>query len=290
MTAHNYYRARKDLELDVCDNPECKKWKKDKIKQNKYGTINYGEIAKIEGYKLGRSTRYTPIDVYNMANIKNHTILNELSEHIVQKDRILLRCNVHNNEFETNIGAYMKNKNALNCPICRSEHLSDTQRKSSIEDVRKICEEKNYTLLTESINNCDDPVYYICNVHPEYGIQKTSLYGLQRYDKNCKLCHQPRGAGHPNWQGGITDNRDRDNDSFEYVRWRTSVFNRDNYTCQCCGKSGGRINAHHIMNYSSHEELRYEVTNGVTLCEECHLNCYPNSFHTMYGVYNNTPE
>ena len=56
----------------------------------------------------------------------------------------------------------------------------------------------------------------------------------------------------------------------EYRIWRKQVYERDNYTCQHCGKKGGRLNAHHIKPFSKWENLRTEVDNGITLCEKCH--------------------
>ena len=56
----------------------------------------------------------------------------------------------------------------------------------------------------------------------------------------------------------------------EYRNWRADVLERDEYTCQYCGKKGGVLNAHHKKEYAKYPELRYEVENGVTLCEECH--------------------
>ena len=56
----------------------------------------------------------------------------------------------------------------------------------------------------------------------------------------------------------------------EYKEWRTSVFKRDNFTCQKCGIVGGELNAHHIKPYAKYKELRYELSNGITLCEDCH--------------------
>lgn len=284
-----YVNSHKVIETDCCSDRVCINKKSLDIKNIKYGTTSPAKIAEITGGPIGRHVKYIKDDLFEMANKKGYRIISELSDHITLKDRITLMCNIHKNIFETSVECFMKENNQ-NCYACLSEKSSERQRQCSIEDVIEICKEKNYTLHTDFICNCDDAVYYTCNVHPEYGIQKTTLWGLQHYSQNCKLCHQPRGENHFNWQGGITDDRERDNDSFEYKRWRKSVYKRDNYTCQCCGEKGGDLNAHHIKNYATNKDLRYDKDNGITLCRECHLNNYPDGFHKIYGNYNNTPE
>ncbi len=57
---------------------------------------------------------------------------------------------------------------------------------------------------------------------------------------------------------------------FEYREWRTAVYERDDYTCQSCGERGGQLEAHHIRAYAECAELRFDVGNGVTLCQRCH--------------------
>lgn len=56
----------------------------------------------------------------------------------------------------------------------------------------------------------------------------------------------------------------------EYKDWRMSVFRRDNFTCQVCLLRGDRLQADHIKKWADFPELRFELSNGRTLCESCH--------------------
>ena len=55
----------------------------------------------------------------------------------------------------------------------------------------------------------------------------------------------------------------------QYREWRKSVLERDNYACITCN-STEELNTDHIKPYSLYPELRYVVSNGRTLCEDCH--------------------
>lgn len=55
--------------------------------------------------------------------------------------------------------------------------------------------------------------------------------------------------------------------------WRAIVLKRDDYLCQCCKKrkeGRGFVHAHHIKPWDEFPALRYEISNGVTLCASCH--------------------
>lgn len=62
----------------------------------------------------------------------------------------------------------------------------------------------------------------------------------------------------------------RDRNSKDYKLWRLAVYERDDFTCQECGNRGARLNAHHIKSWRKHPDLRFTISNGITLCESCH--------------------
>lgn len=63
--------------------------------------------------------------------------------------------------------------------------------------------------------------------------------------------------------------------SGKYREWRTAVFEYDVYTCWVCGNRGNQsscyLEAHHLKSWANYPKLRFDVSNGVTLCKECHL-------------------
>ncbi len=56
-------------------------------------------------------------------------------------------------------------------------------------------------------------------------------------------------------------------------KWRKSVLERDDYTCQDCGRRES-LHAHHIKSKREQPKLCYKVSNGLTLCEDCHDNVH----------------
>jgi len=87
-----------------------------------------------------------------------------------------------------------------------------------------------------------------------------------------------------NWKGGITPMKKLLWFSIPYKEWRTSIFERDDFTCQKCGKRGVYLEADHIkplaMIIFEHQIITKEeafgctelwnIDNGQTLCKKCH--------------------
>lgn len=93
-----------------------------------------------------------------------------------------------------------------------------------------------------------------------------------------------RGANCVAWKGGVSTLQEFIRASFKYRLWRSDVFQRDDFTCQWCGKRGSHIHADHIVLFSEllyknkitalEQALRCEelwnINNGRTLCRSCH--------------------
>lgn len=50
--------------------------------------------------------------------------------------------------------------------------------------------------------------------------------------------------------------------------WSFAIKERDDFTCQLCGKTE-RLNSHHIIS-RSRRSTRWLIKNGVCLCQGCH--------------------
>ena len=91
-----------------------------------------------------------------------------------------------------------------------------------------------------------------------------------------------------NWRGGVSSLEHLIRTNIKSRQWRDDILTRDEFTCQKCGKVGGKLHAHHIIRFASILQ-KYEITtleealecdelwslnNGVTFCKECHKGMY----------------
>lgn len=283
-------RDRNDgVNKDSCGSHECSEKRKKDALVAKYGTSDLKGVHEVTGTHLGRYLKYTKDDYVELFKSKHREICFDMIDdfsHIRTKDNIPFICKNHPDKG-VQYASYDSSRYSKHCcQFGAYEATANQTRKASIQDVIDICKERNYTLLTDEIKSVDDKIEYVCNIHPDYGVQATTLYGMQHYDDNCKLCvvaKSSSGNNHWNWRGGINDANDSIRKSWEYKDWRALVYERDSFTCKRCGASNVELNAHHVLNFSSNEDLRFDINNGITLCKKCHK-----LFHSRYGTKNNT--
>jgi hypothetical protein len=174
-------------------------------------------------------------------------------------------------------------KKGNGCRLCSI----DAQR-IGIKKAREEFVERGYTLLDNKYINAGTPMQYTCPKHSDKDT-KISLTDLKA-GHGCRYCAIERSRGNlsVHYNHDLPDeyrSRDRRYDA-EIYAWRKEVYQHDGYTCVKCGDSrGGNLNAHHKDGFNWCKERRYDVSNGATLCEDCHRN-----FHRKYGYGDNTEQ
>lgn len=197
-------------------------------------------------------------------------------------------------------GAYISLSKLRAGQLCRgcAHERSGEKRRYQINEVRKMFEDGGCELLSAEYRNNKQKLGYICSCGNKSEIALAKFNSGQRCSacKKKKISEAHRGSKSHLWDHSKTaEDRIRDRKYPEYYKWRSDVFERDDYTCQCCGERGGTINAHHIESYAREKELRVDLDNGVTLCESCHKEYHRNFYRNdadeesfrefMYGEY-----
>lgn len=80
------------------------------------------------------------------------------------------------------------------------------------------------------------------------------------------------GKNHPNWIADRTKlAKQQERGDMSYREWRRLVKKRDGNVCQMRDENcRGYMIAAHIKSWALYPELRYEVSNGITLCQGHH--------------------
>ena len=206
--------------------------------------------------------------------------------------RIYVKIQCDNKDYHVYDQVASSFSKGIGCPYCinRKVHPNDSLA-VTYPEVVNIWSDKNDKSPYEYSPHSENKVWFKCktNDHDDY-LQKIANAVI--YEFRCPSCslkqtsERMRGDGCHFWKGGIAEKNDILRHRREYKSWRTSVYERDNYTCQCCGSRGNRLNAHHINKFSDYPDLRCNINNGITLCVNCHDSTINGSFHNIYGTQN----
>ena len=225
-------------------------------------------------------------EVFNVWSEKNDLTPFDYSPHSGKK--VVWKC--HNHKHDD----YLRKISTSNicqflCPKCQVEKLLKAKKYEDLTgcrfghltviDINVELTEINQTIIWNCICDCGN-MHSVRAAHLKNGSINTC---------GDRSVHR-QGENNSNWKNGSTPKLIQARTNRQYEDWRNQVYAKDYYTCQCCGKTNTNINAHHILNFAHNEELRYDVNNGITLCEECHAFRIKGSFHNIYGTNDNTPE
>lgn len=142
--------------------------------------------------------------------------------------------------------------------------------------------------VVERVHGTKGPMWFICKC--ECGnTHKVAGYRLRNGNTKSCGCYTLSGKDHPRYRHDLTDD-ERLASRYELhgmhmKKWSRAVMERDGFTCKACGQYSKNLNAHHLDGWNWCREKRFDVENGVTLCEGCHTN-----FHKVFGYGDNTSE
>jgi len=108
---------------------------------------------------------------------------------------------------------------------------------------------------------------------PEY--RRKVSNSVKKLWQNPEYRRAHTGPNHRWWKGGLTKREETLAHALrvELRNWTKEVLERDNYICQKCGQRFEKIflHTHHIKPISKYPSLILDVSNGITLCKNCHF-------------------
>ena len=185
------------------------------------------------------------------------------------KEQISQKYGVDNLLKSKEVQEKIKNTNILKYGVDNPFKSSDIQQKAKSTNCRKYGYEspmQNREVAQKSKETC------------------MAKYGVDNFAKTDQFKKSMSKENNPNWKGGV-EYHGHERATQECVYWRTLVYQRDRFTCQVCGAKSVKLNAHHIYNWKDNPELRYDINNGICMCEQCHI-----LFHRIYKKRNNNKQ
>lgn len=158
----------------------------------------------------------------------------------------------------------------------RCRHCSNESKRIPLEKIETIAKQRGFNIIKHVFKK-NSGSHILCKCPNGHEICINSSHFITE-GTGCKYCaNQDEREFKKRFQ--------RRGDRIHGIKaWKGSVFKKDNYICQKCHISGnGNIVAHHLNGYHWDIENRLNINNGVTLCQQCHI-----EFHNIYGNKNNT--
>jgi len=189
--------------------------------------------------------------------------------------KVIITCKIHGEFLQTP----HDHLSGQGCKKCGNIVSSRCQVSSTEEfaDKANLVHDCLYDYSKVDYKNSRKKVIITCKIHGEFlqtpsdhisgsGCRQCAniVIGLAHFNPN--LTYEQR----VNW---------RIIDGAALKEWRSSVFKRDNFTCQKCLKPSGKLEAHHILPWSKFPEVRFDIENGITFCSSCH-----DRYHSLHKL------
>jgi 5-methylcytosine-specific restriction endonuclease McrA len=284
---YNYFKENNCelLEIEYINNHTKMKYRCvcDNVDYINFSHFKQGHrCKKCKNKRISESNKFTYEQVRQIFEKNGCKLLSK--EYVNAYQKLLFQCSCGNI-------AYIKYANfsqGSKCNQCISKRIAE-KLKLSYEQVYNDFKKYNYELLENKYINAHIKLKYKCPEGHIHSMEYASFYSGIRCPE-CSLKNRS-GENHYLWNPDLT-NEEREYGRLisGYNEWRLSVFKRDNYTCQICSYKGCKLRAHHLNGYHWYIKGRTDINNGVTLCENCHDINKINSFHYIYGSWNNTKE
>lgn len=177
--------------------------------------------------------------------------------------------------FQKQEGSIVKGT-CLNCGEAFSSYRSNKQKHCSAECAYKSLSARtgalhhNYARATTICAVCETPFEHLPSKPRKFCSRKCAAQTVP----------QRVGERNPNWKGGITPIIKAIRTSKDYALWRRAVFERDEYRCQNCSVRSN-LHAHHLERVADNVARVFDITNGITLCIDCHQQEHPELRLTM---------
>jgi len=164
--------------------------------------------------------------------------------------------------------AYNLFRGTARCRTCAGR-----KKKMTAEYQAEVDKIRPGTLVLEEYKGAKVKILHRCPCGCEWRVTPNHFrrgYGCPECARR-KLSEMRRGENCNFYNPDLTDEeREAERNMPEDREWKRRVKARDNFTCQYCGKRGGKLNSHHLFAYNQYEPLRHELLNGITLCARCH--------------------
>jgi hypothetical protein len=179
---------------------------------------------------------------------------------------------------------HLKSGHTQSCGCYNKDRIRETKIENLVG--------KKYNLLTpikidEQKSKIKKKIYWWCkcNCGKECNILSSSIVSGNTKSCGCLRKNQKK-EKHPRWNPNISQEErgtgKRKYNTDEHKKWRKLIFEKNWYMCQISGQKGGRLVAHHIKSWNNNKNLRFDISNGITMARKLHIR-----FHKKYGYGNN---